>query len=86
MLEETNDLMSKQTESLCMKIKEYEVALQSSPTETISFQQRKIVGLEEQNKELQQQHKEVLTQLIDLQVARQMVEMKMAENEGDVSS
>ena len=86
MLEETNDLMSKQTESLRMKIKEYEVALQSSSTETISFQQRKIEGLEEQNKELQQQHKEVFTQLFDLQVAQQMAEMKMAENEGDVSS
>ena len=82
MLEETNDLMSKQTESLRMKIKEYEVALQSSPTETISFQQRKIEGLEEQNKELQQQHKEVLAQLIDLHVTQQMAEMKMAENEG----
>tara|TARA_B100001971_G_C18148817_1_gene514649 strand:- start:456 stop:1073 length:618 start_codon:yes stop_codon:yes gene_type:complete len=75
MLEETNCIMSQEAESLQAKIKEYEVALQSSPEETISFQQKKIQDLESQNKELAQKHQKASRQLVKLEAEQATAEV-----------
>ena len=74
-LEETNSIMSQEAESLQAKIKEYEAALQSSPEETISFQQEKIQDLESQNKELAQKHQKASRQLVKLEVEQATAEV-----------
>ena len=74
-LEETNSIMSQEAESLQAKIKEYEAALQSSPEETISFQQGKIQDLESQNKELAQKHQKASRQLVKLEVEQATAEV-----------
>jgi len=74
-LEETNCIMSQEAESLQAKIKEYEEALQSSPEETISFQQEKIQDLESQNKELAQKHQKASRQLVKLEVEQATAEV-----------
>ena len=67
--------MSQEAKSLQAKIKEYEVALQSSPEETISFQQKKIQDLESQNKELAQKHQKASRQLVKLEVEQATAEV-----------